>query len=783
MAFRVFTRSSAFVTIALLIGIIHIPAQVPEAAAPGGDGEHCSHGSHGEPRNVQELTSTSSTPFHTNQQHGGGNALSDEPARHRSEQLPLAEQPQENWMQVKEDAVFELELLLRQLVQVREPELAGEIAWQLRLRLETPREDELEDRCFIGASYQAIDVCIRYSLRHRPRGGVNIPMEWMTTVEMLEQRVLDAAQARVRNYHRANAAEQRRKEEIRKRQPPASRKPENDEDQERMNKKRKEVRDSEASPQPEDQDDFSSLVATTNDRATSRTPRRSTASRPTVTESAVWLTPAGALHQPPPATSGAASSTGPTTTDEAINMWHELLGFAESPTESLPTVIPEHMQEAIQQAVRNMPPRPLGILRRSLPLSLNAVQEEVMELLRMETVNRGGPRCASERTTGAERRDDETGAEPSTTRPRHRNEQSEDRGRTPRDDTGGEPGEVAEEVENVDDDTVQVEVEESDEAESDSTMWFQLEVSVMMSENDGEGLEHQDESSFVQAPAHGGASTSSSSSENSTSSSSTQVDNSPEAEQEAWNRHRRHDPEPVRNDHYKMDAHVRRQLWWSTAVDEVLSASPDGRVDLTVWESVAKAVQLRQSEAYGKFADSLMNFIGGNLRFESSADPQGANTNEQMRAALDMEERLWRMYAEGDTGLPRNLPRRSQWRVNNKPSYELPHPMGVVAAQGVEGNRYWCRCVKLPNGEIIAVRENDREPVMEEGEETDELGMMQRTPDETSGATKSKPHRSPGAQLSPEQLERGRGCETSESPISPADPPLRDRGLQSRQTT
>ena len=49
---------------------------------------------------------------------------------------------------------------------------------------------------------------------------MEIPSEWMTTVAMLEQRVLDAAQAGVRNFHRANAAEQKRKEDIKKRQPP-----------------------------------------------------------------------------------------------------------------------------------------------------------------------------------------------------------------------------------------------------------------------------------------------------------------------------------------------------------------------------------------------------------------------------------------------------------------------------------------------------------------------------------------------------------------------------------
>ena len=106
MIFRVFTRSSAFVTIALLNDFIHTWAQVPEAAVPGENEEYCSHGSNIEPHNVQELTSTSSTSFQANHQHEGGNVLPDDSAPRSSEQLPLSEQPPENWMQMKEDAVF-----------------------------------------------------------------------------------------------------------------------------------------------------------------------------------------------------------------------------------------------------------------------------------------------------------------------------------------------------------------------------------------------------------------------------------------------------------------------------------------------------------------------------------------------------------------------------------------------------------------------------------------------------------------------------------------------------
>ena len=194
-----------------------------------------------------------------------------------------------------------------------------------------------------------------------------------------------------------------------------------------------------------------------------------------------------------------------------------------------------------------------------------------------------------------------------------------------------------------------------------------------------------------------------------------------------WNHFRRNEPQPVRDEYHEMDEHVRRQSWWDTAAEEVLGASPDGKVNLAVWEGVARTIQLRQSENYSKFANNLMNFIGGHLRFETRAEPSVTDHHEQLMAALRMEERLWNMYAEGDLGLPRNGPRRSSWRINNKPSYELAHPMGVLAAQRVEGDRFWCRCVKLPNGEIVAVREHAGEPRMENEEETDETGMMQRT--------------------------------------------------------
>ncbi|CAE7410353.1 unnamed protein product [Symbiodinium sp. KB8] len=476
--------SSAFVTIALLNDFIHTWAQVPEAAVPGENEEYCSHGSNIEPHNVQELTSTSSTSFQANHQHEGGNVLPDDSAPRSSEQLPLSEQPPENWMQMKEDAVF--------------------------------------SNCCSDNLYK----CEKQHLQESWLGSSGFVLNDLAKTNL-------------------------RKEDIKKRQPPTDMTVEGEQGQDMTTKKRKGNPDGDGNLHDEDQDDFSSLVATKDDRGSSRTPRRTTARRPTVTEGTVWLTPAGALHQPPPQSSEAASSTGPTTTDEAINMWHELLGFVEPPTDSLPTVIPEHMQEAIQRAVRSMPPRSLGILRRSLPLSLNAVQEEVMELLRLEASRRDNTRCASEGAVGAGRRNENA------------------------------------EVEDEGDDMVRVEVEESEGAESDRKL-LRPDADKLKRGIIFVGIKQLDELFLG-----------------------------------------------------------RRQSWWDTAAEEVLGASPDGKVNLAVWEGVARTIQLRQSENYSKFANNLMNFIGGEPRMENEEETDETGMMQRTLTKLLGQQSRSRIVLQG----------------------------------------------------------------------------------------------------------------------------------------
>ncbi|CAE6970182.1 unnamed protein product [Symbiodinium sp. KB8] len=362
-------RGWPFMMMPLLLYIYLVRAQVPQATAPPGDSEHC-QSSPSELGRVQRLTESSTSSSSSMQPTpalSSAESLTTDTERKRTRQLPLHEQPQENWIRMKDDATFEIELLLRQLVQVQEQDIAGEMAWRLLQRLETPREDELEDRCFVSATVQAINVCAKYSLRHRPRGGATIPTEWDDTVTMLEAGVMEAAQARVRNYRRQQAAEEHRRQVLLQRQPPVQ----NEEEKCKRTRTEKQTKDD------VDQDDVSSLVTTGGDTSrTPRTPRRVARSRVTVTESTVWLTPAGAVHEVPHGGAEATFHQEPTTTDEAIDAWLDIFGFVEPPTDSLPTVLPERLQEDIRRMIQGMSTRAIGLLRRSLPLCLNAVQDE-----------------------------------------------------------------------------------------------------------------------------------------------------------------------------------------------------------------------------------------------------------------------------------------------------------------------------------------------------------------------------------------------------------------------
>ena len=238
------------------------------------------------------------------------------------------------------------------------------------------------DRCYIGCTYQAIDTCVKHSLRYRPNKDIDLSPEWMETVRLLGKGIYEAAAARARNFHRADAAAKRRRELLLSRRPGQSEGVSQAEEEFTQGKKRqREPVEPEGVPDAPSSgiEDSLSLVATSTD--TSGTPRRSGRTRTLVTESTLWLTPIGARHEPPQEATTAVRTQGPTTTEEAIERWLELLGFTETPTESLPTVIAESVQASVQEAVQSMTPRAVGLMRRSLPLCLNAIQDEALELV------------------------------------------------------------------------------------------------------------------------------------------------------------------------------------------------------------------------------------------------------------------------------------------------------------------------------------------------------------------------------------------------------------------
>eukprot|EP00439_Symbiodinium_sp_Y106_P055235 s1320_g7.t1 len=150
-------------------------------------------------------------------------------------------------------------------------------------------------------------------------------------------------------------------------------------------------------PQEEDAD-WSTLVGTS--RVTSRTPRRSgttpttsessratapTASSVTVTETTKTNCGSPRERHPP---SGMVEGSGPTCTDEAISTWMNLLGLSSASPHSLPTMIPESMQQDILRTVSGMGQRARGLMARSLPQCLNLVQDEIQQIIR--NVGQGG---------------------------------------------------------------------------------------------------------------------------------------------------------------------------------------------------------------------------------------------------------------------------------------------------------------------------------------------------------------------------------------------------------
>ena len=725
-----FRGSGGFAMIALLSFMIHMLAPLLKAQVLNDSGEDCSSTSLGCSA-VQELTSTSCTSL----SEPTGGSLStpafcrDEAQRTSTgprstpQHLDLADQEMENWIRMRDDAVFEMTRSFEQLIQVGEPEIAGEIAYRLRELLEALRGDSLVDRCYVGCTYQAITACVRVSLRHRPRGGTQLSPEWSETVRILERGIYEAAVARVRNHARAEAIALRRRDLLLSRQHPPEGRPSNDgtagTSPTQTSQAHKRARLGGEPPRTEedvgvDEDELVAMVATSSD--TSRTPRRTGRSRPLVTESTVWLTPRGALHEAPQPT--AHPDEGPTTTDEAMELWLELLGFTEAPGNSLPTVVPESIQHTIQETIQTLTPRAIGLMRRSLPLCLNSIQDEVLELVRAatqatsrsrresrasaSTLGREGPDRASGSTSGREVSDREP--TPSSTCPETRR--------------GGEepPGEnTVEAVDTVEGDTVEVVVDDGD---SDSSYWLQ--VGMWKREEEDvytDGVQDTDDLLLVQGEMRPGDPPTFSGSSSSTSSSQDTGRVAPDAEQAVWNKHHGSTTEGTPTPEY-IGEEIRRLTWWRTLAQQLRGDAGQSLVDRKVWKQAAERIQARGDEHYSVFANVLMDVLGEHVSLE--VEPNQEVSQEIFDVVRDMEAHLWHAYmarfAEGAS----EPSRRKGWKVNNKPSWELQHPMGMMAAQWVQGDRYWCRCVRDSNGKVIAVRDGTEPPGLrhQEGEWT-----------------------------------------------------------------
>ena len=100
----------------------------------------------------------------------------------------------------------------------------------------------------------------------------------------------------------------------------------------------------------------SRATATTSPSSSSAPP----ADRTTVTESTVWLTHRGARHSPP-----AGMRNDPSCTDEAVSRWLSIMGFAETQDTSLPTVIPEAVQDNAATAIELMGAGARGLMLRN----------------------------------------------------------------------------------------------------------------------------------------------------------------------------------------------------------------------------------------------------------------------------------------------------------------------------------------------------------------------------------------------------------------------------------
>ena len=678
--------------ITLLSFMIHMCAPLLKAQVLNDNGGNCSSASLG-CSTVQELTSSSSTsPSETMSGSLSTPAFCRDEAQGTStgphstpQHVDVADQEMENWIRMRDDAIFEMTRAFEQLVQVGESEIAGEMAYRLRELLEAPRGDSLVDRCYVGCTYQAITTCVRFSLRHRPRGGTELSPEWMETVRILEKGIYEAAATRVRNYARAEAAAVRRRELLLSRQPTqTSAQPSGGTDRtspHRENHVRKRTRPDNDSQQAEecseaDGGELVTMVATSSD--TSRTPRRTGRSRPLVTESTVWLTPRGALHEAPSTTTH--PDEGPTTTDEAMELWLELLGFTEAPGNSLPTVIPESIQSTIQETIQAMTPRAVGLMRRSLPLCLNSVQDEVLELVRASSQATSRPSevgRASSSTSGR----DASGRAPAP--PSTCTEAGREVEEVREEHTGGatNAGEA---------DTVEVVVEDGD---SDSSYWLQV---GMWQRAEGVGIEDvsqdMDDLYLVQVGMEIEDSSSSSGSSSSTSSSQRTGQEAPDAEQAVWNKHHGAGDREMSTQGYAGED-VRRLTWWRILTQQLKGDAGQSLVDRKVWKQAAEMVQARGDENYSIFANVLMDVLGEHVSME--IEPDREVNQVTLDVIKDIAARLWHAYEARLMEAPARPSRRQGWRTNNKPSW-APTPWARWQRSGSKGANTGAAASEIP---------------------------------------------------------------------------------------
>ena len=306
-------------------------------------------------------------------------ALDDIAAGYRIASVPTSyEGATGNWLMIRNNTVEEIRQELRNIIRDGEPEVAGEVAERLCRLLEAPRPSSLVDQTYRNLARPAVDECARVLLRHRPPQPVELEQRELELIRIWEMNIFTSAALNARSGSQV--------QELRAVEGEGSSAEWNA--SEGNNEERR------TRPRTDD-DDVTSLVGTA--RITSRTPRGHGAQGPgrttartapssssgaapstgasTLTETTVWLTSRGALREPPP-----AEEEEPTCTDEAISRWISLLGLYSVPGTSLPTTVPEPVQQDVVMAFSRMGSRARGLMIRSLPQCLNLLQDELLQI-------------------------------------------------------------------------------------------------------------------------------------------------------------------------------------------------------------------------------------------------------------------------------------------------------------------------------------------------------------------------------------------------------------------